>query len=114
MEWLHYVSYFFGGAFLSNSVPHLISGLMGQPFQSPFAKPSGVGLSSSVVNVVWGSFNLVIAYLLVCHVGSFDIRSMLYAATLGAGFLLMSLMSAYHFGSYNGGNSPVASAAKSR
>lgn len=35
MPWYHYVSYFFGGAFLANAVPHFVSGTMGRPFQSP-------------------------------------------------------------------------------
>ena len=35
------------------------------PFQSPFAHPSGEGLSSSTFNVLWGFFNLVVGYLLV-------------------------------------------------
>ena len=35
---------------------------------------SGVGLSSSLVNVLWGLFNLVVAYLLVCRFGSFNLR----------------------------------------
>ncbi len=30
MEWLHVVSYFFGGMFLSNAVPHFVSGVMGR------------------------------------------------------------------------------------
>ncbi|MDE2465506.1 MAG: hypothetical protein KGO02_17605, partial [Alphaproteobacteria bacterium] len=47
MHWLWIVSYFFGGAFLANAIPHTVSGLMGRPFQSPFAKPPGEGLSSS-------------------------------------------------------------------
>ncbi len=51
MEW-KLVSYFFGGAFLTNAVPHLVSGLMGRPFQSPFASPSGEGLSSSTTNAL--------------------------------------------------------------
>jgi len=109
MEWLHYLSYFFGGAFLSNAIPHIVSGFMGEPFQSPFARPSGRGLSSSRVNVVWGTFNLVLAYLLICHVGDFNLSSMAYSATLGLGFLLMGLMNARHFGSLHGGNSPEAS-----
>jgi hypothetical protein len=66
---------FFGGAFLANAVPHFVSGTMGRPFQSPFAKPPGEGLSSSTVNVLWGAFNIVIGYLLVVHVGRFDLRS---------------------------------------
>jgi hypothetical protein len=60
MEWLDYVSYFFGGAFLTNAVPHFVNGVMGRPFQSPFAKPPGEGLSSSTINVLWGFFNLAV------------------------------------------------------
>jgi len=37
MNWLHLLSYFFGGVFLANAVPHFVSGTMGRPFQSPFA-----------------------------------------------------------------------------
>ena len=73
MRWYHYVSYFFGGAFLANAVPHLVSGITGHPFQSPFATPPGVGLSSATVNVLWGSFNLFVAYWLLCRVGKFDL-----------------------------------------
>ncbi len=54
MMWQHDLAYFLGGAFLANAVPHYVSGMMGRPFQSPFAKPSGKGLSSSTVNVLWG------------------------------------------------------------
>ncbi len=41
MQWPHEISYFFGGVFLANAVPHFVSGIMGRPFQSPFAKPPG-------------------------------------------------------------------------
>jgi hypothetical protein len=61
MEWHHDVAYFFGGVFLANAVPHFVSGVMGKPFQSPFAKPPGEGLSSSTVNVLWGFANSVFA-----------------------------------------------------
>ena len=47
---------------------------MGRPFQSPFAKPPGEGLSSSTVNVLWGFANLVLAYGLILRVGQFDLR----------------------------------------
>ncbi len=47
MELIDYASYFLGGAFLTNAVPHFVSGVTGHPFQSPFAKPHGQGLSSS-------------------------------------------------------------------
>jgi hypothetical protein len=106
MEWLHLIAYFFGGCFLSNAVPHFVSGVMGRSFQSPFAKPPGKGLSSSTVNVLWGFFNLVAAYALICRVGEFSFRSTIHAAVLGLGFLLMGLMTARHFGKFHGGHSP--------
>ena len=34
MPWLHYLSWFFGGAFLTNVIPHFVSGVMGKAFQS--------------------------------------------------------------------------------
>jgi hypothetical protein len=105
MNWLYLISYFFGGAFLSNAIPHFASGAMGRPFQSPFAKPPGQGLSSSTVNVAWGVLNLAIAYVLICRVGDFNLRSTVDAATLGLGFLAMGLLAARHFGRFHGGNS---------
>ena len=104
MPWLDLVSYFFAGAFLANAVPHIVSGMMGRPFQSPFAKPPGEGLSSSTVNVLWGFFNLAVSYLLGWRVGDFDPRAMGDAAALGLGSLLIGLFSARHFGRFHGGN----------
>jgi hypothetical protein len=101
-----YVAYFFGGAFLANTIPHFVSGTMGKPLQSPFAKPPGEGLSSSSVNVYWGFFNAVVAYLLLVHVGTFDTHSFLHVGIAGLGALLISAHLAHHFGKFNGGNSP--------
>ena len=106
MPFLHLVSYFFGGAFLANAVPHAVSGMMGRPFQTPFAKPPGEGLSSSIVNVLWGYFNLGVGYLLVCRVGDFEWRNIRDAVALGVGALLLSLSLARHFGRFHGGNAP--------
>lgn len=106
MNWWHLISYFFGGLFLCNAIPHIASGLMGHPFQSPFAKPSGRGLSSSTVNVLWGFFNLVLAYVLILRVGDFSLHSTAHAVTLGLGFLLIGLPNAHHFGRFHGGNLP--------
>jgi hypothetical protein len=106
MAWLHLVAYFFGGAFLTNAVPHFVAGVMGEPFQSPFAKPSGQGLSSSTVNVLWGVLNLVIGYALIFHVGDFDLRRRSDAISLGVGMLAIGLLSARLFGRFHGGNAP--------
>jgi hypothetical protein len=106
MNWLYLVSYFFGGAFLANFIPHFVAGIMGKPMQSPFAKPPGEGYSSSTVNVLWGFANLVVAYFLILQVGGFDVHSPLHMLALAAGALLIALFTAKHFGKFNGGNGP--------
>jgi hypothetical protein len=103
MHWYDFVAYFFGGTFLANAIPHLGNGVSGRPFQSPFAKPPGQGLSSSTVNVLWGFFNLVVAYLLILRVGSFSIHDVGQVVVAGAGALLMSLSLAWSFGRFHGG-----------
>jgi hypothetical protein len=106
MTWLYELSYFFGGAFLTNAVPHFVSGVMGRPFQSPFASPPGEGLSSSTVNVLWGFFNLAVGYMLTFRVGEFDLGSTEDVIALGLGILLMALLMARMFGRLHGGNAP--------
>ena len=103
MDGLQLVSYFFGAAFLTNAVPHFVGGVMGEPFQTPFAKPPGKGLSSSTVNVLWGFFNLVLAYLLLCRVGDFGWKATPDALAFGLGMLGMGLMHARLFGPLHGG-----------
>jgi hypothetical protein len=75
---------------------------MGRPFQSPFAKPPGKGLSSSMVNVLWGLTNFILAYLLLLRVGHFDLRSLSCIAPFAIGALLISLQLAKHFGEFHG------------
>jgi hypothetical protein len=60
MVWYVYVGWFFAGAFLTNAVPHIVQGISGNRFQTPFASPPGVGESSAIVNVLWGFFNLAV------------------------------------------------------
>lgn len=100
----HHVAWFFGGAFLLNAVPHVVAGAMGRPFQSPFAAPPGQGLSSSVVNVLWGFFNLVAAWVLLVRVGSFDLRAPDHALAAALGAFALALLVARRFGRFNGGN----------
>jgi hypothetical protein len=105
VNWLHLVSYFFGGMFAANAVPHFVSGVTGRSFQTPFAKPPGEGLSSSTVNVVWGFFNVVVAFVLVLRVGVFDVRDTVDVIVLAGGALLISVFSSRHFGKFHGGAS---------
>jgi hypothetical protein len=58
------VANFFAGMFLTNVVPHFVNDISGNPFPSPFSDPPGRGLSILLINVLWGSLNIVIGYLL--------------------------------------------------
>ena len=107
MNVAHYVALFFGGVFLFNAIPHVCAGVLGRPFQSPFATPRGEGLSSSTVNVLWGFFNLVAAWWLLVRVGNLDLREWDRLLVAGVGGLLISLFAARHFGRFHGGNTPT-------
>jgi hypothetical protein len=92
VQWSSYVAYFFGGVFLVNSIPHLTSGVSGHRLPTPFASPFGKGQSSPTVNVLYGSVNLAVGYLLVCQVGDFHVRRISDVLALGVGGLLMGVM----------------------
>ena len=98
------IAIFFAGAFLCNCLPHLISGLQGKLFPTPFAKPPGRGDSSPVVNFLWGSLNLVIGTALLIwkpFILAFNLDSLVFVI----GFVLMGASLAHHFGSVKQGRS---------
>jgi len=98
MSWYAYVAYFFAGIFLANGVPHFVNGISGKKFQTPFAKPPGVGESSSVVNVVWGLFNFVVGYALVFGVGQFSCGLTIATLMVALGVIVISVYLAFRFG----------------
>jgi hypothetical protein len=106
MDWQHLLNGFFAGAFLTNAIPHLVSGLMGRPFQTPWAKPRGAGQSSSTSNVLWGFCNLFVGYVLLARMSNFDLRATADVIPVGLGALLMGVGLARRFGQFNGGNTP--------
>jgi hypothetical protein len=95
MSWYAYVAWFFAGAFLTNAVPHVVQGICGNRFQTPFASPRGVGESSAVVNVIWGFANLAIGGVLI---GQFFPPPWTLCATALIGGLAIALYLASHFG----------------
>lgn len=97
MKWNHALSYFFGGAFLTNAIPHFVNGVSGRSFPLPFASPPGQGFSPAWVNVLWGLFNLAVGYLLICRVGTFSLHRNRNVAIAGIGALLMAVMLAQTF-----------------
>lgn len=98
MPWYYYLAHFFAGAFLTNGVPHLVQGICGNRFQTPFASPPGIGESSSIVNVLWGAFNLIIGAALLRYFFPSKLPPPLadsVPTVLGA--LVMALWLAHHF-----------------
>jgi hypothetical protein len=92
MRWHVYVAYFFGGAFLANAIPHIVNGMSGHSFPTLLSSPPGQGLSSPMVNVLYGTFNLALGYVLVLHVGEFQIRRIPDVLALAAGGGLLAIM----------------------
>ena len=98
MAWYAYIAWFFAGAFLANSVPHIVQGVCGNKFQTPFASPPGVGESSAIVNVVWGFLNLGIGGVLVHFFHSGEMPPPWEALVVAlTGGLAISLHLARHF-----------------
>lgn len=94
---MEFVSHFFAGAFLCNCIPHLVAGLQGTPFPSPFAKPRGVGNSSPLVNFLWGSSNLAVGAVLLA-ISPFSIVPGAPLLIFSFGFLSLGAYLAVHFG----------------
>jgi len=102
MYWT-WIANFLGGAFLVNAVPHFVNGISGRPFPTPFAKPPGRGDSSPVVNVLWGSFNAVVAWVLLVLVGQFAFHRVEDAVAAAAGGVVLAILLARAFGARHGG-----------
>ena len=103
MHWYFYLLEFLSGAFLANGVPHFVQGVSGNPFQSPFAKPPGVGESSPLSNVLWGFGNLLAGALLLHFFRPRGCSAVLGWGAVGLGVLLMSIFNATHFGEVRSG-----------
>ena len=91
MTWSDAAAFFFGGVFLANFVPHFVAGVSGRRCPSPFAKPPFRGLSSPTVNILWGLFNVVISYVLLMVLGSFDPHDVSQFTVAALGFGLASI-----------------------
>jgi hypothetical protein len=96
MKWYHYLAVFFAGAFLANVIPHFIHGVSGDSFPTPFAIPPGKGLSSPLVNVLWGCFNLVVGYVLLL-VSKASFKNKISMLVLFLGILAISIQLSFAF-----------------
>ena len=51
---------FISGMFLTNGMPHFVSGIMGKSHMTPFGKDS-----SAITNIVWGYINFLVGFWLL-------------------------------------------------
>ena len=102
---MDYLASFFAAAFLCNCIPHLACGLRGETFPTPFANPRGKGPSTSIMNFLWGAFNLLVPlYLLSKHPVTVSFEPGFLALVFGA--LAIGFYLSLHFG--KGGRDPKA------
>lgn len=94
---MSYALLIFAGALLCNCIPHLVAGVQGIPFPTPFAKPRGVGHSPPLVNFAWGSANLLPGLLLALRRLPQSALTTGFLA-LAFGFLAVGTYLAMHFG----------------
>ena len=87
---------FLAGSLLCNFIPHLVAGLQGSRFPTPFARFHGSRVSSPVTNVLWGSLNLAggVALLRAFPV-TLELSAPLFA--FGLGFLSLGVFLAWFF-----------------
>lgn len=89
---LPYLLQFLSGAFAANAVLHLVHGMSGKTFRTPFVRFSRSKVSGPVVNVLWGAANLIASYFLFA---AWQSGPLIAAFALGA--LAMGLLSAQIF-----------------
>lgn len=101
IDWLLYA---LGAFFMVNGVPHFVQGISGNPFQSPFAKPAGVGESSPLVNVLWGAFNFFAGTVILCHYLHFQPGANLQTLVVAIAALVTSMVLAVYFSGVRNGD----------
>jgi hypothetical protein len=89
-----YALLFLAGALLCNCIPHLASGLRGEAFPTPFADPPGKGLSSPLLNFLWGAANLSLGVWFLYPLSAADPRWGRLA--VAAGFVALGVYLSRH------------------
>jgi hypothetical protein len=92
MKWYRYVGYFFAGAFLANTIPHLVQGTSGVEFWTPFGDPS-----SALLNGIWGLVNLALGVSLLIASGGLEVKFNRKLGVAALGFAVMTILLANTF-----------------
>lgn len=68
---LGFILFFIVGIIGGNGVPHYVKGITGKPHKTPFKKPT-----SAPGNVLWGTFNFLIAFLIYNYAHTLNISNL--------------------------------------
>ena len=93
------VALVFAGVFLCNCIPHLVAGLQGWKFPTPFATPRHVGESSALVNFIWGAINLLTGLTILTR-RPMQLGANLDCVAVAAGALLLGVYLSHRFGQF--------------
>lgn len=91
------IALFFVGALLCNCIPHLVAGLQGSKFPTPFATPRGVGESSPLINFIWGAANFLTGLTILAR-RPMQLGANFECLALAAGALLLGVYLSQRFG----------------
>ncbi len=91
---VHAIGWFVSGVLLVNVLPHLIRGISGDKFPSPFARPHGKKLSSPTSNVIWAFMNLAL-FLAIFYFNQFSFTAIYGVIMLMGGFAMAIYLSKY-------------------
>ena len=94
---------FVAGLFLANEVQHFVQGISGHWFQSPVRLSAGCRVSSPVVNVLWGFFNLAVGFALLFAFAPKGADVIVEWTFVALGALIIALFCAWHFGRVRSG-----------
>jgi hypothetical protein len=97
---------FLAGVLICNALPHLAAGVRGEAFPTPFARPPGRGLSSPVVNVVWGWVNLFAGLAILPRLVLLSAVTPVFNSlwvSFALGFLVCGVGLGWHFGRVRAG-----------
>ncbi len=93
---MDYIRFLFVGALLCNCIPHVVAGLQGRAFPTPFAQPRGVGHSPASVNFLWGGANLFFGLFLLWRHSAL-LETAYGACAVAVGFLSIGVHLSKHF-----------------
>jgi len=99
-NWYNYISSLGAGVLFTNGFMHFIHGILGlDDFSAPLSKLLGHGLPTDISNIIWGSFNFIIAFNLIKRCKK-SLSKKLVVLLFIIGIVVMSIFLRFEFSKY--------------